>query len=108
MAAPDLPDPFLLKGADQPPVLVVPLDRDCLQDGNRAEHWLQDSREAITEAKVSRVILDCEQVAVICGSGLGKLLRLYKDLLAGQGRLALCNLSRPLAEIVQITRIDKV
>lgn len=108
MTSPEIADPFLLKSADQSPVLVVPLGADCLLDGDRADRWFEQSKEAVTETQATCVVLDCEQVAVVCGSGLGKILRLYKELHVNQGRLALCNLSRPLAEIIQITRIDKV
>jgi anti-anti-sigma factor len=108
MPSPLLPDPYLLKTADHPAVLVLTLGPDSLSNETNADRWLQQGQSAVVESKVLRVLIDCEQLGPVYAAGLTKVLKIYRDLYQAGGELALCQLPRSFQEVIHVTRMDKV
>ena len=62
---------------------------------------------ACIERGERRIALDFERVTFLDSGGLGALLSLVR-LLEGGGYLALCGCTAPVAEILRLTRLDRV
>ncbi len=103
-----LPDPYLLKNESAPPVLVLTLGSDSLSNESNAEHWFEAVRSAILDSSVRRLLIDCEQLGPVFAAGLGKVLRIYREVYQAGGVLGLCRLPDSFREIIHITRMDKV
>lgn len=109
MSSPVLPDPYLMKcGPDGPVVLVLTLGPDSLANETSADAWFQEARVAVLESGVLRVLIDCGLLGPVYAAGLGKILKIYRDLYHTGGELGLYRLPRSFQEIVHITRMDKV
>jgi len=108
MPSPILPDPYLLKSPDRLAVLVLTLGPDSLSTEPHADGWFQQGRSAVINSGVRRVLIDCEQLGPVYAAGLGKILKIYRDLYQAGGELAMCRLPAPFQEIIHITRMDRV
>jgi len=108
MPSPLLPDPCLLKSSDRPPILVLTLGPDSLSNEPQADNWFQQGRAAVASSGVRRVLIDCEQLGPVFAAGLGKILKIYRELYQVGGELALCRLPNSFQEIIHITRMDKL
>jgi len=54
------------------------------------------------------VILDCQAIQSLVGDSLSNLLNLNKQLTEEGGRLVLCNVAPDFAEVLRVTRFDRI
>jgi anti-anti-sigma factor len=109
MSTPTTPDRCLIwhEGMSRPVLVLAPTQRSLGED-SAVEAWYRAATEAIAWARTNRVVLDLGQIEHLAGFGLSKVVRLYRDLAQAQGRLALCHVVPPLAEVVKVTRLDRL
>ncbi len=55
-----------------------------------------------------KVIMDCETVRFLVGDSLSSLLKLIRKLTDEDGRLVLCNVAPDFAEVLRITRLNRI
>lgn len=55
-----------------------------------------------------RVIVDLRDVALLSSVGLGMLITMHKRCSEGRGKVAVCNLSKELIELIKMTKLDRV
>ena len=55
-----------------------------------------------------QLLLDCSGRDIVSSEILGKLLSLHRKAVATGGRLVLCNIDKSIAEVLQITKLDKL
>jgi anti-anti-sigma factor len=98
----------LLKESRRPPVLLLHVGRESLTSEAHADAWLQECRCVVRASGARFVLIDCGEVNTVFASGLGKLLRIYRDIHVSDGQLALFRVPDTLKEILEITRMDRV
>lgn len=87
-------------------VLVFkPLDRRL--DALVASEFKGEVIRALEEAGSKRVVLDLSEVDFVDSSGLGALVSVLKQV-AGGGRLVLCGLTKPVQELMELTRLHRI
>jgi anti-sigma B factor antagonist len=69
---------------------------------------LKEELKAAVGEGASRVVIDLENVEFIDSSGLGALISALKALRSKDGVLSLSGVSEPVANILEITRLDRV
>ncbi|WP_448375553.1 STAS domain-containing protein [Fervidobacterium sp.] len=65
-------------------------------------------KDAITETKLTKVVLDMSEVNYIDSAGLGSLVALYKDARMAEKELVLAALKQTVMRIFEMTRLDRV
>jgi anti-sigma B factor antagonist len=75
------------------------------QDINRIGGELM---EMVGEAGVRKMLLNMEGVRYLSSALLGKLISLHKALLTDKGALKLCNITAPVYEVFEITRLHRL
>ena len=56
----------------------------------------------------SNVVINCEHMDRCCSSAVGLFIKLWKRAQANHGRMAFCNLSAHLRQLIEILRLDKM
>src|SRR6516162_554565 len=86
-------------------VLVLTITEPRLH-GDKVAHALRHDLQALIDsAGVSRVVLDFGPVVSLSSEAFRPLLSLRRHLIDAGGRLVLCNLSPPVAQAFQTTRL---
>jgi len=62
----------------------------------------------LLESGALHVLINCAEAGGVYASGLGKLLRVYRDLHVAGGEFGLFQLPASLQEIIEITRMDRL
>jgi anti-sigma B factor antagonist len=62
----------------------------------------------VEELSRRKLVLDFADVRMLSSSMLGVLIRVHHRIVAARGRLALCKIADPIAEVFRITNLDKV
>jgi anti-sigma B factor antagonist len=90
---------------DDRDVLVLSLDAQINAYG--ADDILAQL-DRFTESGARLLIIDCSQLTYITSQGIGRLFRLHKRVWEKQGQVRLAAVSRVVARILEITRLDAV
>ncbi|MBI1387904.1 MAG: anti-sigma factor antagonist [bacterium] len=90
---------------EQNGVTVIELTIDELDADTVAEF---NQRAEACLAASDRLILDMNRLKFIDSSGLGAVLSVKRKLDARQGKMALCRLSAPVREIMDLVRLSSV
>jgi anti-sigma B factor antagonist len=99
--------PFTLQPVGK--VMVVEFRVPSLMDAIILENSARRLYKMIEEEDQRKVILDFEKVQYLSSQAIGILLNMKKKLDAlGHSKLVLCGIGARLAELLRITRLDKV
>ncbi len=93
---------FYYHGVDND-VLVISADGG-LNLANAAEFVRQV--EALVDAGLRRIIIDCDKLTYISSVGIGVLVRLHRRLAKRGGDVKLCNLRSAVAKALALFRVD--
>ncbi len=69
---------------------------------------LEEIAQASDASGSARVVLDMEQVGVLASAGIGMLVQAHKRLTGLGGGFAIYNLSEDIAQLMKLTRMDKL
>jgi anti-anti-sigma factor len=86
-------------------VLVLALDAQINAYG--ADDMLHEL-DRFTDSGVRRLIVDCSQLSYVTSQGIGRLFRVHKRVWEKHGEVRLASVSRVVARILEITRLDAV
>ena len=64
--------------------------------------------ELVEKGGAKKMLLNLENVQYLSSAVLGKLISLHKALRLSGGSLKLCSIAKPIYEVFEITRLDKV
>jgi anti-sigma B factor antagonist len=99
--------PFILQPIDK--VVVVEFRESSLMDPLVLDRTGKRLFSLIDNEDRRNIILDFEKVQYLSSQAIGILLTMHKKIAAlGKGRLTLCGVGPKLAELMKITRLDKV
>jgi len=99
--------PFVLQPIG--PVMVVEFRQPSLMDQILIERTGRHLTALIDEQDRRRIILDFERVQYLSSQAIGVLLTMKRKLDAlGNGRLVLCGIGPRLADLLKITKLDRV
>lgn len=99
--------PFTLQPIGK--VMVVEFRNPSLMDPVVLENTARRLYSLIDEEDQRKVILDFEKVQYLSSQAIGILLSMKKKIDAlGNGKLVLCGIGPKLAELLKITRLDKI
>ena len=99
--------PFTLQPIGK--VTVVEFRQPSLMDPIVLENTSKRLHKLVDEEDQRNVILDFEKVHYLSSQAIGILLSMKKKIDAlGHGKLVLCGIGPKLAELLKITRLDKV
>ena len=76
-------------------------------DGSNAAAFEETVKAAMEESDRA-VVMDLEKLSYISSAGLRILLMIAKNLASRDGKLALCALSEPIREVIEISGFDKI
>lgn len=60
------------------------------------------------EASGHKLVLDMEQVVFLASAGIGTLVSAHRDCKAAGGKMAVCNVSPDILEVLKLTRLHKL
>lgn len=86
-------------------VLVATLSPARLEGDAMAQSIVEEMQAAIALAGADKVVVDLEHVQYLTSANFRPFLSLRKHLMEKGGRMALCNLSDPVLQIFQVTRL---
>ncbi len=69
---------------------------------------IEEAGCVIHASESRKVIMDCETVRFLVGDSLSSLLKLLRKLTDEDGRLVLCNVAPDFAEVLRITRLNRI
>ena len=99
--------PFTLQPIGK--VMVVEFQTPSLMDPVILENAGKRLNALVDEEDQRNVILDFERVQYLSSQAIGILLSMKKKIDAlGKGKLVLCGIGPKLAELLKITRLDKI
>ena len=99
--------PFILQPIG--PVMIVEFRNPSLMDTLVLENTARRLYALVDEEDRRKVIMDFEKVQYLSSQAIGILLSMKKRIDAlGNGRLVLCGIGPKLAELLKITRLDKI
>ena len=99
--------PFILQPIG--PVMIVEFRNPSLMDPLVLENTSRRLYALVDEEDRRKVIMDFEKVQYLSSQAIGILLSMKKRIDAlGNGRLVLCGIGPKLAELLKITRLDKI
>ncbi len=78
-------------------------------DGVNAQEFQENlDQKAESSSDSQAIVLDLENLSYISSAGLRSILLIAKTLKSKQMKFAMCSLSEPIMEIIQITGFDKI
>lgn len=99
--------PFILQPIG--PVMIVEFRNPSLMDPVVLENTSKRLFSLVDEEDRRKVIMDFEKVQYLSSQAIGILLTMKKKIDAlGNGKLVLCGIGPKLAELLKITRLDKI
>lgn len=99
--------PFILQPIG--PVMIVEFRQPSLMDPIVLENTSKKLIALVDEEDRRKMILDFEKVQYLSSQAIGILLTMKKKIDAlGNGKLVLCGIGPKLAELLKITRLDKL
>ena len=99
--------PFTLQPIGK--VMIVEFKNPSLMDPVVLENTARKLYSIVDEEDQRNVILDFEKVQYLSSQAIGILLTMKKKIDAlGKGKLVLCGIGPKLAELLKITRLDKI
>ncbi len=84
--------------------VMVPM----LRGDETTEDLFQQSYSVVDDAGRSQLVLNCEGVEYLASMALAKLVTLMRKARTNGGRLALCNVKRPLQELLRVTHLSDI
>lgn len=76
-------------------------------DGNTAREF-EDAVQAAVGNDVRSLVIDLESLDYISSAGLRALLLIAKEMWKKEAKFALCSLSKPVSEVVELSGFDKI
>ena len=101
---PPLQDVFAFESARGVLVITPKVDLDSLQVD--IERGLSDVLDEIHRSGMKHVLLDFTNAGYFGTTMLGAMVRLWKRISLEQGRMALCNVSEPVHEVLRFTKLS--
>jgi anti-sigma B factor antagonist len=99
--------PFILQPIG--PVMIVEFRQPSLMDPLVLENTSRRLYALVDQEDHRKVIMDFEKVQYLSSQAIGILLSMKKKIdTLGNGRLVLCGIGPKLAELLRITRLDKI
>lgn len=86
-------------------VLIITLSPSRLEGDTIAQTLVEEMQAAVAHAGTDKVVVDLEHVQYLTSANFRPFLNVRKQLEAAGGRLVLCNLSPPVQEIFEVTRL---
>jgi len=86
-------------------VLILTPSPYRLEGDELAQQLVEETGAAVTDAKADKVVVNLEHVEFMTSANFRPFLALRKRLRASGGRLVLCNLSGPVLNAFQVTRL---
>lgn len=91
------------------PVMIVEFKQPSLMDPLVLENTARKLYALVDEEDHRKVIMDFEKVQYLSSQAIGILLSMKRKIDAlGNGKLVLCGVGPQLAELLKMTRLDKV
>lgn len=95
---------YLKTSVDQG-VLILTLSPSRLEGDSMAQTLVEEMQAAVALAGTDKVVFDLDHVQYLTSANFRPFLALRKHLQEKGGEMALCNLSPPVVEIFQVTRL---
>ena len=76
-------------------------------DGNTAREF-EDTVKSAADDDVGSLVIDLESLDYISSAGLRALLLIAKEMWKKEAKFALCSLSKPVSEVVELSGFDKI
>jgi anti-sigma B factor antagonist len=89
-------------------VTVVKFADKKILDEQAIQQIGDDLFKLVDELGRKKLLLDFTTVEFLSSAALGKLIRLHQRLAGGGGKLVLCGISKPIMEIFELTKLDKM
>jgi anti-sigma B factor antagonist len=86
---------------------VLILSADGGLNAGNAEGFVRDI-EALVDAGLRKIIVDCSRLDVISSYGLGVLVRIHRRMRQHGGDVKLCSVRGLVPQILAMTRLDRV
>ncbi len=85
---------------------VLRIKATALHDSESTRDLFEQAQWLIDSEGRSRVVLNFDGVGFMASAALGKLVQMMRKATAAGGKLALCRLSRPLNELLRVSRLS--
>lgn len=86
-------------------VLIIKADGGLNSD-NAGE--FVEKIEALVDAGLTKIIVDCTKLAFMSSMGMATLMRLHKRLAGSGGNVKVANVQSMIAELLHVARLDKI
>jgi anti-anti-sigma factor len=86
-------------------VVIVTLTPARLEGDSMAQSIVEEMQAAVALSGVDKVVVDLEHLQYLTSANFRPFLSLRKHLMEKGGRMVLCNLSDPVLQIFQVTRL---
>ncbi len=86
--------------------ILVQFHQEMLTDEINVDQLGHELTAVVEQPGWQRIIISLENVAHITSSVLGKLIHLHRHLQRKEGKMALCELSENVMEIMETSRLD--
>jgi anti-anti-sigma factor len=93
--------------ADIDDVTVLRINLPMLRTDEETEHLFQQTFSVIDGGR-SRIVLNCDAVVYLASVALAKVVALMRKAHSAGGRLALCHVGRPMAELLRVTHLADI
>jgi len=87
---------------------VLRVKAPLLRDDETTEALFDQTFLLVDAGGRSRLVLNLEAVGFMASAAIGKLILLMRKAASAGGKLALCNLSRSLEEVLRVSRLSDV
>jgi anti-sigma B factor antagonist len=88
-------------------VTIVTFLDDALVEPGLVRELGDELCSLVDDLGCTRVILDCSNVGYMASAALNKLIIFQKKVDSAHGRLVLCRLAPPVAEVLTVTRLNQ-
>ena len=86
---------------------VLVLRADGGLNAENADEFLEKV-EALVEAGLRKIIVDCSGLTYVSSSGLGTLIRLHRNMAQIGGNVKVAAISGPVAQVLELTRLTRL
>jgi anti-sigma B factor antagonist len=87
-------------------VTVLRVKATALHDDEPTRDLFEQARRLVDSDGRSRLVLNFDGVGFMASAALGKLVQLMRIAASAGGKLTLCRLSRPLNELLRVSRLS--
>jgi anti-anti-sigma factor len=87
---------------------VLRVKTPTLHDDETTDALFEQTSQIVDAGGRSRLVLNLEGVGFMASAAIGKLILLMRKAALAGGKLTLCNLSRPIEEVLRVSRLSDI